>query len=214
MANQEDLKFTVDSQLLGELGERLVTHNYVALAELIKNAYDADATDLIIRFINTKKENGSLGQSEIQLIDNGHGMTFEEVKDYWMRIATPGKRRYPLSPNFGRKKTGNKGVGRFACRRLAKKLIIETTSKIPNSCHYEFTQVVFNWKDFKPGTKLTDIPCKHLTGKRDDGKEGTILRLMEVSEFWSDHDFDLLRRQVLTLSTMGSTQRDNFKEDP
>lgn len=47
---ENSLEFTVDSQLLGELGERLVTRNYIALSELVKNAYDADATETIITF--------------------------------------------------------------------------------------------------------------------------------------------------------------------
>lgn len=114
------LEFSVDSQLLGELGERLVTRNYIALAELIKNAYDADSTKITVRFLNAKT-GGRTG--EIQIIDNGNGMLFQEVRDYWMRIATTSKVREPISPKYGRRKTGNKGVGRFACRRLAKKLV-------------------------------------------------------------------------------------------
>ncbi len=91
--DQESLEFTVDSQLLGELGERLVTRNYIALSELVKNAYDADATKIVIRFTNAKNGGPKSNNGEIILIDNGYGMTFQQVKDYWMRIATPYKAR-------------------------------------------------------------------------------------------------------------------------
>lgn len=210
----EKLGFTVDSQLLGELGERLVTKNYVALSELIKNGYDADATKIIIRFINAGKGGTKGKKSEIQLIDDGHGMTFQEVKDYWMRIATPYKIREPISPIFGRKKTGNKGIGRFACRRLAKRLIIETTAKIPNSKELDWTRVEFDWDRFEPGTILTEIQCDFQTRRLNQGEPGLILKLIDLIEPWSEAEFNLLRRQVLLLSVVKGIRRKGFKEDP
>lgn len=210
----EDLKFSVDSQLLGELGERLVTHNYIALSELIKNAYDADAKNLTIRFISAKKGLEKTGKGEIQLIDDGHGMTFEEIKNFWMRVATPIKLRDPTSLKYGRRKTGNKGIGRFACRRLAKKLTIESTAKFPKSKEFEYTKVIFDWSDFKAGTTLTEIPCKYETKKIANGETGTTLKLTGLTEHWSDNEFILLRRQVLTLSILGATRRKGFEEDP
>ena len=70
-----ELEFSVDSQLLGELGERLVTRNYIALAELVKNAYDADATNIAVRFINASRSGSPSGGSEIQLVDDGHDVS-------------------------------------------------------------------------------------------------------------------------------------------
>jgi signal transduction histidine kinase len=206
-----ELEFSVDSQLLGELGERLVTRNYIALAELIKNAYDADATQIKVRFVNAKK-GGSAGQ--IQIIDNGHGMSFQEVRDHWMRIATTSKVRKPISPKYGRRKTGNKGVGRFACRRLAKKLVIESSAKIEGSTNLEWTQVTFNWDDFVPGTTLTEIPCSYEKKILKDGQTGLILKLTRLSESWTESEFNLLRRQVLGLSILKGVRREGFEEDP
>ena len=210
----EKLGFTVDSQLLGELGERLVTKNHVALSELIKNGYDADATKIIIRFINAGKGGTKGKKSEIQLIDDGHGMTFQEVKDYWMRIATPYKIREPISPIFGRKKTGNKGIGRFACRRLAKRLIIESTAKIPKSKELDWTRVEFDWDRFEPGTILTEIPCDFRTRRLNEGQPGLILKLTDLIEPWSEAEFNLLRRQVLLLTVVKGIRRKGFREDP
>ncbi|MFZ3060273.1 MAG: sensor histidine kinase [Candidatus Methanoperedens sp.] len=212
--DQESLEFTVDSQLLGELGERLVTRNYIALSELVKNAYDADATNIVIRFTNAKNGGPKSNNGEIILIDNGYGMTFQQVKDYWMRIATPYKAREPISPSFGRMKTGNKGIGRFACRRLAKRLVLETIAEIPNSSEFEFTRVKFDWNTFIPGTTLTEIPSDYQTKKLDKGSTGLTLRLTDLSESWTESEFNLLRRQLLTLSTVKGTRRKGFKEDP
>jgi hypothetical protein len=208
---EEKLEFTVDSALLGELGERLVTRNYIALSELVKNAYDADATQIILRFKNSRL-GGKYG--EIHLIDNGQGMTFQEVKEYWMRIATPYKHREPISPVFGRKKSGSKGVGRFACRRIANELILETTAKIPGSNEYEWTAVKFVWADFIPGTTLTEIPCEYKRKKLKEGEIGLTLKLIDLNDSWTERDFNLLRRQILMLSIVKGIRRKGFKEDP
>jgi len=209
--SKNELEFSVDSQLLGELGERLVTRNYIAMAELIKNSYDADATRIIVRFVNAKRGGTD---SEIHLVDNGHGMSFTDVRDHWMRIATTYKAREPISPVFGRRKTGSKGLGRFACRRLAQKLILETTAKVNGSNELEWTRVIFDWKEFIPGTTLTEIPCKYETGRLKEGATGLSLKLLDLLERWSESEFNLLRRQVLSLSITKGTRRDGFEEDP
>lgn len=208
---EKQLEFSVDSQLLGELGERLVTRNYIALAELIKNSYDADATRIVVHFINAKTGGN---ESEIHLQDDGHGMSFKQVRDYWMRIATTQKAREPISPTFGRRKTGNKGLGRFACRRLAQKLILETTAKVDGSNQLEWTRVIFDWKDFIPGTTLTEIPCKYERRRLTKARTGLNLKLLNLLETWSESEFNLLRRQVLSLSITKGIRREDFKEDP
>jgi len=211
---ENKLEFSVDSQLLGELGERLVTRNYIALSELVKNAYDADSTTIMIRFINAKKGGTKNNEGEIHLTDDGHGMTFQQVKDYWMRIATPFKVREPISPAYGRRKTGNKGIGRFACQRLAKTLIFETTAKIPGTKELEWTKVEFKWEKFKPGTTLTDIPCEYETKILSSGTPGLVLILKGLNEPWSEAEFNLLRRQLLTISVVKGVRRKGFVEDP
>ena len=108
------LPFEVDAGLLVELGERLVARRSVALAELIKNAYDADANQVIVSFEEVTGSSGS-----IVVLDDGSGMTLDAMKRAWMRIATDDAKVSERSARFGRRRTGAKGVGRFACGRLA-----------------------------------------------------------------------------------------------
>lgn len=208
----ESFKFSVDSHLLGEIGERLVTRNYIALSELIKNAYDADADEITVHFANAKKGT-SKGKGRIIIHDDGHGMTFKEVRDYWMRIATPNKLREPVSKKYGRKKTGNKGIGRFACRRLAKELTLKAVAEVPGSKIFEETEVYFNWEDFIPGTKLEEIPCTYKTKRINNGKTGLTLELVNLNELWSNSEFDMLRRQLLSIAVIKPNKRDKYKED-
>src|SRR3954467_4959571 len=76
------VSFSVESRILRELGERLVKQPEVALVELIKNAYDADARLCKVTYTPPV---------EITVVDDGHGMTLSEFKNGWMRIGTSSK---------------------------------------------------------------------------------------------------------------------------
>ena len=73
--------FTVDAALLQELGERLIGRAHIALSELIKNSFDADAITCEICFED----------DTITILDDGHGMSEKEFLDHWMRIGTTHK---------------------------------------------------------------------------------------------------------------------------
>ncbi len=216
--SDEELRFSVDSLLLGEIGERLVTKDYIALAELVKNAYDADAPSLTIKFLDVIPDEIS-PCSAIEISDTGNGMNFEQVINFWMRIATDNKLRSPESPKYGRRKAGSKGIGRFACARLARKLILETTglrkkSDLKEPDTWDYTTVTFEWEKYEPGTILTTIPNNYTTKKLSKASTGTTLRLIGLRDSWSQNDFDIMRRQILGLSVASGARRSNFKEDP
>ena len=206
------LRFSVDSQLMGELGERLVTRNHVALAELVKNAYDADASAIAIEFCDYVAEDADDVFPSIVLSDDGEGMHFSDVDACWMRIATSNKARDPLSARFGRPKTGNKGIGRFACQRLARELVLTTVARVGG--RYERTTVNFEWDDFVPGTTLTTIPCRYETDIVDSAVVGTKLELIGLKETWLQRDFNTLRRSISWLTMAREVRRNGFKPDP
>src|ERR1700719_107447 len=87
------LSFTIESRILRELGERLVKQPEVALLELVKNAYDADARTCEIVYEPPNR---------ILVRDDGHGMTLDEFKNGWMRIGTSAKESSPRSSIFER----------------------------------------------------------------------------------------------------------------
>lgn len=212
-ANQSDktLKFSVDGQLIGELGERLVTRNHVALSELIKNAYDADSADVSVVFCD-RSDSKKIMRPSIVLRDHGAGMDFSEVRNRWMRIATDNKLREPVSNKYGRQKTGNKGLGRFACQRLAHELVLETVRRKAGKLRK--ITVHFRWADFKPGSTLTEIPCEYTRSILKTGKEGTTLTLINLRDNWTQRDFDTLRRSTLHLAYAQEVQRKGFRLDP
>lgn len=208
-----NVQFSVDAQLIGELGERLVTNHYIALAELIKNAYDADSPTVSISLENvTRLASGKETPSSITVSDCGTGMSFDEIDAHWMTIATPNKQDNPISKKYGRPKTGNKGIGRFACQRLAEELVIVSVAKVGGG--YETTEVHFDWSDFEPGKDVTTIPCSYTTSRSPRGKTGVTLKLLGIRDYWTERDYKMLLKSVALISVASPIKRAKFKEDP
>ena len=140
----ESATFTVDAALLRELGERLIGRSYIALAELVKNSYDADATDCEIVF----------REDRIVVSDNGHGMSEQEFHDHWMRIGTTHKTEKMKSRLMHRPMTGSKGLGRLSVQFLADEMTLESTSIDDPSRHlYAFV----DWTDIRHGEDLGTV---------------------------------------------------------
>ena len=115
------VRFSVDADLVSRLGNELVARQETALSELIKNAYDADAIKVAIKFVDTDSIGGTL-----IVEDNGTGMDREQLIDGFMRISSNLKKEKPVSDIYKRKKAGRKGIGRFAVQRLGNNLQILT----------------------------------------------------------------------------------------
>jgi hypothetical protein len=115
--------FTVDTHLFRELGELLVGRDSTALVELIKNSYDADATEVVVY----GEALSSTTKGFIQIRDNGVGMNRREFENGFLRIAARSKvdnnRR---SVVFLRRYTGAKGIGRLAAHKLARFLEVNS----------------------------------------------------------------------------------------
>lgn len=213
MAN---FNFSVDSALLGELGEKLVSTVHVALTELIKNAYDADAKQVVVRLEPTHE-----GPHRVVIDDDGMGMSLSQVRKYWMKIGTSNKAQSPTSETYGRLKTGSKGIGRFSCRRLGMHLKLCTTAAIQEEADgkmrnlFQTTEVSFNWADFKPGRDVEQVPCEGVTRKEVKGKTGTRLEIWGAkSDEWHQSGVDYLKRQLAALAANTGAARPGFEEDP
>ena len=76
-----EVGFTVDSGLVSRLGIELVGKAETAVSELIKNSYDADATEVTVEFLNTDERGGTL-----IITDNGVGITEEQLINVFISI--------------------------------------------------------------------------------------------------------------------------------
>jgi signal transduction histidine kinase len=113
------------------LGEQLIKSDLIALVEIIKNSYDADATRVWVDFRGFGPGFETTSGSTIVITDNGSGMTEATLRDAWMSPATPAKldrkRNEPLTKR-GRALQGEKGIGRFAVFKLGSVVRLSTRS--------------------------------------------------------------------------------------
>lgn len=133
MAKKQNLKIKPYARLLTMLGEQLIKNERIALIEIIKNSYDADADWVKVSFLNFTEEFGYDSSSKITIEDNGQGMTLDTIKAHWLNPATPDKlnkkKLKKQQTSKGRVIQGEKGIGRFAMLKLGKKITITTRPK-------------------------------------------------------------------------------------
>lgn len=200
----EFVEFTVDAALLRELGERLVGKPHVALAELVKNAYDADATKVIIRF----------GPDSIEIIDDGHGMTEEDFKNFWMRIGTTHKQATRISPLLKRPVTGSKGIGRLSAQFLG--TAVELWSRKTGGIAGVHAKV--DWAKARQAGELVKAGASvDKFDSTDDDSElaahGTRVKITGLHQAWEESDLRDLARELWFLKPPLLVLKDMRKRD-
>jgi len=182
----QTLHFTVDSALLKELGEHLVGKPYIALAELVKNGYDADAFRVTIEL--------DPDQDRIVVTDTGHGMDLEEFKRFWMRIGSTHKKEQRISRKLHRSMTGSKGIGRLAVQYLAAELTLFTTSE-----HDLKSQLMAHvkWEEAVRSGELTSATVEYeITTKPNGFEQGTRIVLSGLRQKWGVEEIEGLAREI------------------
>lgn len=210
----QEFSFTVDSALLRELGERLVSTVHVALTELVKNAYDADASTVKVH-VDPQPSGGP----RIVIEDDGVGMTPDQVSNFWMRIGTTNKEADPFSVRYGRPRTGRKGVGRFACRRLGTVLMLDTIAHVQEAGRKPRTartRIEFDWMKFVPGETVESVTCygnvEFVVGLQPTG---TRLEISSApTDEWEHRGYDYVRRQLAVIASNSGAARPDFEDDP
>ncbi len=187
--DESRVRFTTDAAVVRRLGRELVGRQETALAELIKNAYDADATSVDIRFLLNDQE--LLG---IEVTDNGNGMTRAELVDGFMRLASDNKVREPRSPRFGRRRAGRKGIGRFATERLGDALVLTTKA----SGSRKALRISINWGAFIQGTHLNEIETS-VSEIEWDYPHGTHLEILAPRDKWEQRQIDRVFKSISAL---------------
>ncbi|MCY4521404.1 MAG: ATP-binding protein [Caldilineaceae bacterium] len=201
------------ARILRTLGDELISSEAVALMELVKNSYDADATKVLVRFHGPLE----IGTGKVEVIDNGHGMSLETIQSTWMEPATLFRKRESRSQWFGRRVLGEKGIGRFATSRLANFLEVVTRqtgaedeiriyfdwSQFDNEDKY-LDEVEILWQEEKPTDIAPSGTVERLwaSGSEpnlDDLTHGTILRMEQLRSNWGRPEFDDLRTRLSRL---------------
>lgn len=184
--DKRKVRFSVDSGVIDRLGKELVARQETAVSELVKNAYDADATLVELRFIDTNNIGGTL-----RIKDNGEGMTRDELVNGFMRISSTNKIHDQFSKFFNRKRAGQKGIGRFAVQRLGSKLTI-ITQKEDSEISLRLT---INWDDYVGDSDLNSI-YNQLEEIAKISDKGTELIITNLRDKWSEASIKRIYRYV------------------
>lgn len=189
MANariKKDAHFTVDSALLEELGERLVSRPEIALAELIKNSYDADASECKIKLF--------VDDNRLAITDNGLGMTEQRFCDRWMKIGTKNKADERVSALYRRRYSGSKGVGRFAARFLGTSLELKSVAFDPAVSKNTTLTASFDWTKSTRAGSLEQFKITYFVEVTPNAPVGTELVISGGSQV------ELLRGSIKTVA--------------
>jgi signal transduction histidine kinase len=202
------------ARIMRTLGDELISSEVVALIELVKNAYDADARRVLVKF----EGDLSIGQGKIEVIDNGHGMSLDTILNHWFEPATMVKKHQRKSEKLKRRVLGEKGIGRFAVSRLADRLEVVTRRAGTDA----EVLVLFDWLEFdkedkyldeieilwevgRPAEICPDGTIKELWEEDDkppravEMSHGTILRMEGLRIQWERDQIETIRRDLSRL---------------
>lgn len=151
--------FTIqfDPGTIKHLGLQMYSTLAPVIGELVSNAWDADATRLEI----TIPDQPMTGDTEIVIVDDGCGMTAEEVQSAYLVVGRDRRKDTHDAPTIsGRKVMGRKGIGKFSAFGIASEIEIETVKR------GETTRFILRYCDFEStasGNELS-IPPLEPTG--------------------------------------------------
>lgn len=177
MTTPSKFYFEASAHLQTLLGRELITGEELALIELVKNSYDSGATYVSITILPpSSKEPG-----EIDILDNGNGMTSAQFQQSFMfaGFSTKGDATGPR----GRTRTGEKGIGRFAADRLGKKLTVITKTKSQKLA----LRVDIDWTEFSDRSKKfgdVSAPYKQEPPPPELDRCGTLLKISRLRQQW------------------------------
>lgn len=189
---KEKLEFKVSSGLKNIIGKDLITDDFIAIFEIVKNSYDARAKNVIITFEDKK----------IIIADNGKGMSYDDLRDKWLFVGFSAKKdgtediveenlkkkSYRDEIQSRRHYAGEKGIGRFSSDRLGRFLKLTSQKKGEKKAGIIF----IDWKkfeknqnnifesikvDYEPSFEKVEFPSK--------SKHGTVLEITGVTSSWN-----------------------------
>lgn len=213
----DNFKIRPYARLLTMLGDQLIKNETIALTELVKNAYDADADFCDVKFINFNLDKTNNQESIIEVADNGYGMSKEIITKHFLNPATPIKKtgKELRKSKKGRICQGEKGIGRFSMLKLGKKVTV--FSKEPdNSTIHSITFDFGNYDEeflFRNGKSseifLDEIEIQYSScdvSNFDPASvlyrfnQGTIIRIEQLKGEWDSDKIKNLSEDMLRFS--------------
>lgn len=162
-----DLELRFHGRIVDQLAGQTYQSPIAALAEMVANGWDADA-EVVDVSLPTNLDPGA----EIVVLDDGVGMTFEEVQERYLEVGYNRRKDDPTATTErGRPLMGRKGIGKFAGFGIANRLTVDTVSRTTGE-----------------RTRFT-LDFDHLRGDSEEYVDREPTDIPEV-EWWSETDGD------------------------
>jgi signal transduction histidine kinase len=212
---RDDVFFSVSAGLQRIIGRDLITNEFVAIFELVKNSFDAHARRVDLLF-----EDDNLIVS-----DDGKGMSSEDIRKKWLFVAYSAKRDDTEDTHDYREQidankkpyAGSKGVGRFSCDRLGTRLNMQTRTDATGA---KVEVVEVDWERFELNSRrrFETIPVQHthtssfdIPAQLPQITRGTILKIIGLRESWDREKLLKLRAALTKLINPFGSLADNFQ---
>lgn len=200
LSSASQKSFRISAGLKDLIGRDLITNDFVAVFELVKNSFDAHAQKVRLMF----------DEDKIVISDNGKGMSQSDILEKWLFVAYSAKREGVEDKDYRgkisqqkRPYAGAKGVGRFSCDRLGKKLLLCSQAAYQSiqileidwtlyekDAKQEFGEIVV---DIRESSKFPDPDFKLAE------KTGTILEITGLRSSWDREKLRRLKRELAKL---------------
>lgn len=185
---ETQMQFRISCFLKDLIGRELITDEFVAVFELVKNSFDANAKKVKIIF----EDQYNSEKAKIIIWDDGIGMNRDDLKNKWLFVAKSDKRDgsedkdYRDKIQHRRVFAGAKGVGRFSCDRLGKYLNLISLKQDDNSI---LENLLVDWTTFEKDSnkEFIDIKVTHKilkTAPYEAFTQGTILEISGLRDIW------------------------------
>jgi C4-dicarboxylate-specific signal transduction histidine kinase len=199
------------------LGDQLIKNETIALTELVKNAYDADADVCRVKFINFNCDSTNNSESIIEISDNGYGMSKDIITKHFLNPATPIKKsgKELRKSKKGRICQGEKGIGRFSMLKLGKKVTVyskEPECAVVHSIKFDFGDYDEEFL-FRNGISeeifLDQIEIQYdecvissfdSTSLIAESQHGTVIRIEQLKGEWNQNKIDEFKKDMVRFS--------------
>ena len=189
--------FRPRARILQLLGDELIGSARLAVFELVKNAYDADANEVVVRL-----DLGSAREPAITVTDDGEGMTLDLLRSVWLVPGDDHRQKQRLSdrrtPRHRRLPLGEKGLGRFAVHKLGNLITLVTRARDSDECVVEI-----DWNELIARPYLDEAPVtikvrrpREFMGNETGTRIG-IRRLRTIG--WSRGEVRRLHNQITSI---------------
>ena len=210
----EQLQFKISSFLKDLIGRELITDEFVAVFELVKNSFDAHAKKVKVIF----EKQYDPQNSRIVIWDDGRGMDKNDLINKWLFVARSDKRNgtedkdYRNQIQYHRTFAGAKGVGRFSCDRLGRYLKLLS---IKDALSAKIECLDIDWTSFEKDSnkEFVDVKVKYST-LQDTNYEnfvcGTILEITGLRDNW---DRERIKKLKYSLEKLINPMQGNNVDD-